>query len=99
MRMRKMKCPMTVSVACAFVGWMAPAHAADAPDDALRGAAIGDYAAFTVHAPPAALGLDAFYQKYVDAGGIPVTTSARVPDTALLIARDIVTAMLAERPD
>ncbi len=49
--------------------------------------------------PPAALHLDPFYQKYVDAGGIPVTTSARVPDAALFAARDIVDVMLANRPD
>jgi hypothetical protein len=65
----------------------------------MRNAIISDYTTFTVHMPPAALGLDAFYQKYVDAGGIPVTTSASVPDTALLVARDIVLAMLANRPD
>ena len=49
--------------------------------------------------PPAALGLDPFYAKHVDAGGIPVVGSARVPDAALLKARDIVTALLARRAD
>ena len=49
--------------------------------------------------PPAALHLDTFYQKYVDAGGIPVTTSSRVPDAALFAARGIVDAMLSRRPD
>jgi hypothetical protein len=52
-----------------------------------------------VAAPPAALGLDPFYAKHLDAGGIPIVASARVPDAALAIARDIVTAMLARRPD
>jgi hypothetical protein len=49
--------------------------------------------------PPQRLALDPFYAKSVDAAGIPVTASARVPDAALLAARDIVEAMLAKRPD
>jgi hypothetical protein len=49
--------------------------------------------------PPASLRLDPFYAKYLDAEGIPVTTSARAPDAALLAARDIVVAMTAQRPD
>lgn len=49
--------------------------------------------------PPADLHLDPFYQKYVDAGGIPVVGSAEVPDKALQIARDIVNGELAYRPD
>ena len=34
--------------------------------------------------PPAELGLDSFYRKYVDASGIPVVASWRVPDEALV---------------
>jgi len=49
--------------------------------------------------PPAALRLDPFYARYLDAGGIPLVGSARVPDEALAKARDIVLAMLAHRPD
>jgi len=49
--------------------------------------------------PPSKLMLDPFYEKYVDAMGIPVIASAAVSDTALLIARDIVIHMLSERPD
>ena len=49
--------------------------------------------------PPAALRLDPFYTKYLDAEGIPVTTSPRVPDAALLAARDIVVTMTSRRPD
>jgi hypothetical protein len=60
---------------------------------------IQDYIAFSVTAPPPALELDPFYKKYVDAHGIPVVTSAKVPDAALLMARDIVQFMLANRPD
>lgn len=40
-----------------------------------------------------------FYAKYVDALGIPVLSSEKVPDDALLVARDIVNGMLAARPD
>ena len=40
-----------------------------------------------------------FYRKYTDALGIPVIASDKVPDAALLVARDIVNAMLAARPD
>ena len=43
--------------------------------------------------------LDPFYKKHVDAHGIPVIGSDKVPDAALLLARDIVIYMLAGRPD
>jgi hypothetical protein len=56
-------------------------------------------AAGPVGTVPARLGLDPFYAKHVDAGGIPVVASGRVPDAALLAARRIVRAMLAARPD
>ncbi len=49
--------------------------------------------------PPSSLRLDSFYTKYLDAQGIPITTSPRVPDAALLAARDIVETMLSKRPD
>jgi hypothetical protein len=52
-----------------------------------------------VKAPPDSLGLDPFYRKYVDAHGIPILSSAKVPDAALLVARDMVQFMLANRPD
>jgi hypothetical protein len=60
---------------------------------------LQDYIAFTVTAPTPALALDPFYKKFVDAHGIPVVTAANVPDAALLVARDIVQFMLANRPD
>lgn len=72
--------------------WMAR-HAPTGP------ASISTYEGFTINAPPAALGLDPFYQKYVDADGIPIVSSAKVPDAALLVARDIVNSTLIERPD
>jgi hypothetical protein len=49
--------------------------------------------------PPATLSLDSFYKKYADAFGIPIVSSEKVPDDALLIARDIVNFMLVKRPD
>lgn len=52
-----------------------------------------------VTAPPPALAIDPFYARYVDAGGIPVLSSVRTPDRALLLAREIVLSMLAARPD
>lgn len=62
-------------------------------------ALLQNYTEFSVTAPPAALELDPFYKKYTDAHGIPVVTSDKVPDAALLMARDIVKFMLADRPD
>ncbi|MDL2403459.1 glycoside hydrolase [Rhizobium mayense] len=60
---------------------------------------ISSFETFIVRSPPKALGLDPFYAKYADAAGIPVISSEKVPDTALLIARDIVLYMLSERRD
>ena len=62
-------------------------------------ALIHDYVAATVGPAPDALGVDPFYQKYVDAGGIPVLASTKVPDIALLVVRDIINAMLSTRSD
>lgn len=42
---------------------------------------------------------DPFYAKALDAGGIPVIGSTKAPDEALRAAHDIVTGMLAHRPD
>lgn len=52
-----------------------------------------------VGAPSTGLRLDPFYAKQADAGGIPVIGSARAPDAALLVARDLVLDMLTHRPD
>jgi hypothetical protein len=51
-----------------------------------------------VSAPPAELGLDGFYTKYLDAG-VPLVGSAQVDDAASPIACDIVSHMLDGRPD
>jgi len=55
--------------------------------------------AVTPAAPPNRLGLDPFYAQYLDAGGIPVAASSRVPAEALRRAQRIVRGMLAHRPD
>ena len=49
--------------------------------------------------PPLSLGLDLFYQKYVDAGGMAVVAPSEVADEKLFEARDIVTGMFSARPD
>ena len=49
--------------------------------------------------PPPSLGLDPYYGKYLDAGGVAIVSSLRVPDQALLSARNILNEMLSDRPD
>lgn len=62
-------------------------------------AGVGQPGTMPVIRPPAALGLDPFYTKWVDAQGLPVVSSSRVPDAALFEARAIVNHMLERRPD
>jgi len=62
-------------------------------------ALVADYVKANVIAAPASLGYDPFYVKYAEALGIPILSSARVPDAALLVARDIANHMLAKRPE
>jgi len=64
-----------------------------------RQALVATFEQAMISAPPAALGLDPFYKKYADAYGIPVVSSEKVPDAALLMARDIMNYMLLKRPD
>ncbi len=52
-----------------------------------------------ITAVPVSLGLNPFYKKYTDANGIPVISSAKVPEEALLKARSIVIMMLGKRDD
>lgn len=84
-----------------LVSTCVPASAAIGSEPPLATWATTDetYAARSIGAPPASLRLDPFYKRYVDAEGIPIASSAAVPDTALLLARDIAIAMLADRPD
>ncbi len=51
-----------------------------------------------ITAPPADLHLDQFYKKYMDANGIPVISSWRVPDAALIKAWEIVYFMTKDLP-
>jgi hypothetical protein len=60
---------------------------------------VPSYARVAIGTVPESLGVSPFYKKYVDALGIPVISSERAPDDALLVARDIVNSMLAFRPD
>jgi len=53
----------------------------------------------SVRPPPAELKVASFYKKYLDADGLPILSSEKVPDTALRQAKDIVTRMLVMRPD
>lgn len=61
--------------------------------------AAGARARMPIGPPPKALGLAAFYRKYLDAQGIPIVSSARVPARALHAAKEIVEGMLRTRPD
>ena len=60
---------------------------------------IPDYVKANIGPVPESLGVSPFYKKYTDAFGIPVIASDKVPDAALLVARDIVNTMLSARPD
>ena len=60
---------------------------------------VEHYAAAMVGPVPSSIKVDPFYQKHADALGIPILSSPKVPDAALLMARDIVIYMLAKRPD
>lgn len=52
-----------------------------------------------VTTPPDSLGLDSFYQKYCSVNGLPIISSANVPDAALGQAAKIIKEMLANHPD
>ncbi len=60
---------------------------------------ISNYEQAMVTTPPDSLQLNPFYRKYTDAFGIPIVSSGKVPDAALLVARDIVNYMLMKRAD
>ncbi len=60
---------------------------------------IVDYVKANLGPVPAGLKLDPFYKKYTEALGIPIVSSEKPPDAALLVARDIVIHMLSKRPD
>lgn len=58
---------------------------------------------FTCHtrpiAPPAGKHINAFYKKYLDAGGIYIVSSDSVKDEALMKMQEIINMMLLKRPD
>ena len=62
-------------------------------------ALITSYEQTMISPPPDSLKLDSFYKKWADAFGLPIVSSEKVPDAALLVARDIVNFMLSKRPD
>ena len=49
--------------------------------------------------PPDTVGAEPFYAKYVDARGVPILSSSRVSNEALLAARDMARDMLSYRPE
>lgn len=94
--------PAALVAAVALASGVAPAEANGSGGTDAPGAArplVTDYASAVIGAPPALLGLDPFYRRHADALGIPIVSSAKAPDAALLVARDIVVHMLARRPD
>lgn len=83
---------------CVVAGFVTAAAVAGPKLDMSK-ATVKSYAGWMITSPPKAMKLDPFYQKYVDAEGIPIIASAKVEDKALLLTRDIVIYMLSERPD
>ena len=55
----------------------------------------------TIHlaSPPAALEMDPFYEQYIDVGGVPVVSSADVPDEALVSVAQMLAEMLTHNPE
>ena len=93
---------------CHPPGWQAPAELRPyvpppLPKDRPK-PIVDDYLKYVVTEPPPHIierfNLDTtFYRKYADANGYPILASAKVPDAALAIVRDMVNYMLAHRPD
>ena len=52
-----------------------------------------------VTAPPVELNLNPFYKKYIDANGIPIISSWRVPDSAMVKAWEIIMFMTNDLPE
>lgn len=84
---------VSVAIVALVCGAAVVSHAAD---DAGADAPADEY---VITSPPAALGVPAFYAKYVAAGGYPIVASAAVNDYALKEAASLVDRMLARRPD
>jgi len=58
-----------------------------------------NYSKLIITSPPDSLNFDPFYKKYANAYGIPIISSEKVPDAAILVGRDIVNYMLLKRMD
>ncbi len=58
-------------------------------------AALGD----KISPPPASLSLPSFYQKCIVVQGIPIVSSAKVSNKAILAAKEVVDVMLRKRPE
>jgi hypothetical protein len=68
------------------------------------GTAYGNEISFTtaadgITAPPSFLNLNSFYKKYLNASGIPIISSDKVPDLALYNAQRVVNKMVTFRSD
>ena len=61
--------------------------------------ALTDEDRVEVTQPPEELGLDPFYKKYVDANGIPIVGSRRVPDSAFWAARKTIIGVTNALPE
>lgn len=83
---------VALDLAAARVAGAAEPVAASEPTDGT------EHAAGAIRRPSESLGLDPFYQKHLDAGGIPVVGSAAVSDYALREAAYLVDRMLEGRP-
>lgn len=62
-------------------------------------AALALVSCVSVEPVPLEASTGGFYAKQVTASGIPIRSSATVPDEALLVSRDMIRGMLAARPD
>ena len=70
-----------------------------APDDWIRHARWHPLQPLaSTMSPPDWLGIDPFYTKFVEVDGIPILSSPKVADRALLVARTIIHDMLRHRP-
>ena len=60
---------------------------------------VSSFEQLAISRRPDSLNYPKFYEKYTDAFGIPVVSSAKVSNVALLVARDVINYMLLKRPD
>src|SRR4051812_21193868 len=98
MKATNIPCIVSMALFVAF-GFSAQSQTAAVAISRTDTALAPHYAQAMIATPPSQLGVDTFYKKYADAFGIPIVSSAKVPDDALLMARDIVNYMLMKRMD